>query len=128
MAKSKKRPEKPVQSDPLKAAKEREQDVYTRRATLISKGCAQLVTSLSQDIAPLVNRVLASPRPEEQRMLDAWRCCGARDADTDRAVDVAHTATKVQTPFGYACLMAYAQAYEDAVQARLEQLKKATAS
>lgn len=128
MAKTKKPSEKQAQSDPLKAAQGREQDVYERRAIRIKKGCAQLITTLSPDIAPLVNKALASPRPEEQRMLDAWRCCGARDAETDRAVDVAHTATKVQTPFGFACLMAYAQAYEDAVQARLEQLRRLNVS
>lgn len=122
MSKKKKRPVAPAQSGPVPVKVSSEQEVYARRGLLIKKGCALLCTAVPQAIAPDINKMLAEPKPEVARMLDAWRQCGRRDAYSPQQVDVARAARQVQTAFGFACLFAYAQAYEDEVTAHLEEL------
>lgn len=103
----------------MEAAKDCEQVRLARLITLTNESCTQLVNSLPPETHQAVHTLLADPSEGKVQMLNAWRFCAQRDLEHGRAVDLAATAKRVETPFGVACLVAYAKAYVEAAETRL---------
>lgn len=81
-----------------------------KQLTRLCAGCSQL-----DSIA--IRRYLEAPSTHDYDMLSAWSRCGRNDRGRTVRLDITAQARGTVTPFGIACLLAYARAWIDEAEA-----------
>lgn len=66
-----------------------------------------------------VKHYLETPAEPDRWLLDAWEKIGRRDAGRRTSVDLRAAAARTLTPLGIACLVRYARAWSDELEAQL---------
>ena len=67
---------------------------------------------------PRIRHYLELESGPDAMMVDAWRRCGRNDLARTMTVNVGPQVRRTMTPLGFACLIAYCQAWLDAAEAR----------
>lgn len=79
----------------------------------------KLSSAFSDGCAQHVHKHLTDPTPSDRVMIEAWAACGRKDSCRKFRLQISEEARKTMTPLGIACLIAYARAYVDALEAQL---------
>lgn len=95
-----------------------EQPVNSNPATMPQEVIQRLCPVIHPVIRNRVEALLASEDPPTKALLGAWSRIGRADAGRPARAHVSAAGATTMTPLGVACLVAYAQAYEDETQAR----------
>lgn len=87
------------------------------------KDIDNLMAGCSQLDHTVISQYLNNPPDGDRMMMDAWRRCGHNDHGRSLNLNLSATAKQTMTPFGMACLIAYARAWLDAAEARQAELR-----
>ena len=81
------------------------------------KELAKLYAGCEPTSAARVRMYLDQPDPDSAKLIDAWRKCGRNDRTRTMDIHLSEVARRTLTPLGWACLIAYAQAWLDEAEA-----------
>lgn len=81
-----------------------------------------LLGGIDPVVHQVVHRILSSPSDSDRILLDAWEKIGRRDLRAHRKPYVSDTLARTMSPLGIACIVRYAQGFEDEAQALAAEL------
>lgn len=105
-------------SDKPKLGTTCEQSEDNSRLLVIRKSLESCWGSCSPLDHPRIRHYLELDSGPDFMMVDAWRRCGRNDLTRTMKLDVGPQVRRTMTPLGFACLIAYCQAWLDAAEAR----------
>lgn len=105
-------------SDEAKQRATCEQSEDNSRLLVIRRSLESCWSSCSPMDHPRVRHYLELDSGPDFVMVDAWRRCGRNDLTRTMKLDVGPQIRRTMTPLGFACLIAYCQAWLDAAEAR----------
>lgn len=93
--------------------------VENRRLEVIRNSLESCWSSCSPLDHPRVRHYLELDSGPDFMLIEAWRRCGRNDHTRTLRLDVGPQARRTMTPMGFACLIAYCQAWIDAEEVRV---------
>lgn len=93
--------------------------VNSRRLEVIRRALESCWSSCSPLDHPRVRHYLELDSGPDFMLVEAWRRCGRNDHTRTLRLEVGPQARRTMTPMGFACLIAYCQAWIDAEEVRV---------